>query len=384
MKLGKILMDVLKLLRRNKRQSILTSVAIAISTFVVLIILSSSTYTTSSISDGLKLDENTTTLTFSPQDSLTLSGFTEKDKQLVEKELGKQVTLSSSSYGLVTSVSLGDSKKNLSFRTLADLEEHDLTSPAVLTGTPLEEIGDGLAISDKALMSLTRTTDVKNYIGSQVRIGGEDYRISSIFYASAVNEMLPAMLVSKENKTKFLKGKTYYDELVIPSNEMTDINKVLSALDKNGEFAIEGSYSYIDNQRVYEETEQQATSILNFIAFLSSISIFVAGFGVMNAMLSSVSERSKEIAIRRALGAKKADIHLSYLLEGTLLSTFGGVIGVGSALICLVLMNLSGLVAELSVVQIAITFLATIIFGVIFSIIPAMVASNKNVVEGLR
>ena len=62
---------------------------------------------------------------------------------------------------------------------------------------------------------------------------------------------------------------------------------------------------------------------LNFIAFLSSISIFVAGFGVMNALLSSVSERSKEIAIRRALGAKKSDIYLSYMIEGTFLSIIG-------------------------------------------------------------
>ena len=104
----------------------------------------------------------------------------------------------------------------------------------------------------------------------------------------------------------------------------------------------------------------------------------------MNALLSSVSERSKEIAIRRALGAKKSDIYLSYMIEGTFLSIIGGMSGILIAEIFVILMNISGFVATLTLNHILITLFTTSVFGVVFSIIPAMVAANKNVIEGLK
>ena len=191
-------------------------------------------------------------------------------------------------------------------------------------------------------------------------------------------------MVTNEIKELLLGGREYFDELVVETNQLENINKALSALDTYGTFRKEGTYAYIDNRRVYEETKAQATTILNFIALLSSISIFVAGFGVMNAMLSSVSERSKEIAIRRALGAKKSDIYQSYMMEGILLSLLGAITGIGVATLFVVLMNMSGFVTTLTLDHILITLFTTGVFGIVFSIMPAMVAANKNVIEGLR
>lgn len=191
-------------------------------------------------------------------------------------------------------------------------------------------------------------------------------------------------MVTNEIKELLLGKREYFDELVVETNQLENINKALSALDTYGTFRKEGTYAYIDNRRVYEETKAQATTILNFIALLSSISIFVAGFGVMNAMLSSVSERSKEIAIRRALGAKKSDIYQSYMMEGTLLSIMGAIAGIGVATLFVILMNMSGFVTTLTLDHILITLFTTGVFGIVFSIMPAMVAANKNVIEGLR
>ena len=191
-------------------------------------------------------------------------------------------------------------------------------------------------------------------------------------------------MVTNEIKELLLGRREYFDELVVETNQLENINKALSALDTYGTFRKEGIYGYIDNRRVYEETKAQATTILNFIALLSSISIFVAGFGVMNAMLSSVSERSKEIAIRRALGAKKSDIYQSYMMEGILLSLLRAITGIGVATLFVVLMNMSGFVTTLTLDHILITLFTTGVFGIVFSIMPAMVAANKNVIEGLR
>lgn len=380
----KLLMDTLKLLKRNKRQSVLTSLAIAVATFVILVILSSSSYTTSALSEDLRVDQETVTLTFTHQDMLTIAGFTLEDRELVEKTIGKKARLSASSYGLYTGVSFNNTKQNLSFRTLEDLQRNKLEPPILLVGEELEKINDGVAISDKALMLLTRDEAVEDFLGKKIAISGKDYVIQSIYYGSVVNEALPSLIVSSEMKQNFLGGREYFDELVVETNQLSTINKGLSALDNHGTFREKGTYSYIDNRSVYEETKAQATMILNFIALLSSISIFVAGFGVMNSMLSSVSERSKEIAIRRALGAKKADIYRSYMIEGTLLSIFGGLIGTLLAISFVVLMNISGFVTTLSLSHILTTLFITSVFGVLFSIIPSMVAANKNVIEGLR
>ncbi|WP_173214511.1 MULTISPECIES: FtsX-like permease family protein [unclassified Streptococcus] len=384
MKFKKLLIDTLKLLKRNKRQSILTSLAITVATFVLLVILSSSSYTTSTLGNDLKIEEDTATMTYTPQNMLDIRGFTQEDKQLVEQTIGKPARLSSSSYALYAETYFNDSKQNLSFRTLGDLNKNGLVVPDLLKGRALEELDGGVAISDKALMSLTRKENIEPFLGETINISGKEYLIQAIYYGSAVNERLPSLLVTNEIKELLLGGREYFDELVVETNQLENINKALSALDTYGIFRKEGTYGYIDNRRVYEETKAQATTILNFIALLSSISIFVAGFGVMNAMLSSVSERSKEIAIRRALGAKKSDIYQSYMMEGILLSLLGAITGIGVAILFVVLMNMSGFVTTLTLDHILITLFTTGVFGIVFSIMPAMVAANKNVIEGLR
>ncbi|MDM8328636.1 FtsX-like permease family protein, partial [Staphylococcus felis] len=188
---------------------------------------------------------------------------------------------------------------------------------------------------------------------------------------------------TKSEKT-ILKNHVFYDEMEVSTSKTSDIYKMLAILDQKGTHRERGTYDFIDNIQTYKDTKKEANTILNFIAILSSISIFVAGFGVMNAMFSTVSERSREIAIRRALGAKKSHIYLSYMIEGTLLSIMGGIMGVISAFIFIALMNLSGLDSAVSTIQVLITLAATAILGVLFSMLPAMVAANKNVVEGMK
>ncbi len=379
--------DVFKLLLRNKRQSILTAIAIAIASFVVLFVQASSEFTNQSLSDNLHIDQNQTTLNFVGENLIEAIGFTEDDKNSIEKLIKNKAQLVSSSYGINVNVFLNDTKQILSYRTLEDLKKNEVNFPEVVKGKKLGILNDKsneVAISDKALINLTRQNNIEKFINNNIKIKNKNYKISTIYKASTINEIVPSLIVSEQTKKDIMQNKIYYDEMIIFTQNQTDINKALAFLDRYGTYKKKGSYTYTDNKGVYEETKAQSETMLNFIAMLSSISIFVAGFGVMNAMLSSISERSKEIAIRRSLGAKKSDIQLSYIIEGTLLSTIGGVIGIVLSLIFIFIMNVLGFVASLTILQIIITFLATAIFGVLFSIIPAMVAANKNIVEGLK
>lgn len=387
MKIINVFKDVFKLLLRNKRQSILTAIVLAIASFVVLIVQASSEFTNESLSDNLQLEKEQTTLNYVGENVIEPTGFTEEDKNSIEKLIKTKAQLVSSSYGTKMNVFLGTSKQILSYRTLEDLKKNEVNMPKVLKGKKLggqKDKSNEIAISDKALIDLTRQNNIEKFINSNIKIKNKNYKISTIYKASTINELLPSLIVTEQTKKDIMQNKIYYDEMIIFTQNQTDINKALGFLDKNGTYKGTGSYTYTDNKGIYEETKTQTETILNFIALLSSISIFVAGFGVMNAMLSSISERSKEIAIRRALGAKKSDIQLSYIIEGTLLSSIGGIAGIVLTLIFIFLMNMIGLVASLTILQIIITFLATVIFGILFSIIPAMVAANKNVVEGLK
>ncbi|WP_323703544.1 ABC transporter permease [Mammaliicoccus sp. Dog046] len=379
--------DVFKLLLRNKRQSILTSIAIAIASFVVLFVQASSEFTNQSLSDNLQVDKNQTTLNFVSENVTELAGFTEEDKNLIENVINKKAQLVSSSYGTMVNVFYGDSKQILSYRTVENLKKNEVNLPEVIKGKKLEEQNkrsNEIAISDKALLNLTRQNNIETFINKDIKIKNKNYKISTIYKASTINELVPSLIITEQIKKDVMQNKMYYDEMLIKTQNQKEINKALDSLDRNGSYKNKGSYTYTDNKGVYEETKSQTETILNFIALLSSISIFVAGFGVMNAMFSSISERSKEIAIRRALGAKKSDIQLSYIIEGTVLSSLGGLTGIISILICITLMNMLGIVASLTGLQIIITFIATVGFGIVFSIIPAMVAANKNMVEGLK
>lgn len=387
MKLNDILLDVIKSLLRNKRQSILTAISFAISVFVVLFILSSNSFTTNSIAQGIDLNSEKVTLNFRSYNLLNKRGFTKSDCKVLKEQLAIKGKLHASSYDVYVNASVDSLEKPLSIRTFKQLQENDLTLPLVVYGEDwslLKNKQQYVAISDQALESLVHEKHLEKYLKKKINIQNKTYILNTIFKASAVSEQLPSLIVSEQINNQIFQDYTYYDELILSTRNDRKIKQALKLLDQQGENRLLGTYQFIDKAEVYEETKNQADTILKFIALLASISIFVSGFGVMNAMLSSVSERSQEISMRRALGAKKSVILITYLMEGSLLSLFGGLVGALSAGAFIILMNFTGMQAVVSWMQVIITLLATLLFGVVFSVLPAMVAANKNITEGLR
>lgn len=132
--------------------------------------------------------------------------------------------------------------------------------------------------------------------------------------------------------------------------------------------------------------EQRTKDIFNIVlGCIAGISLLVGGIGIMNIMLASVMERIKEIGIRRAIGATKADITLQFLMEATLLSITGGLIGIILGIIfSKLIMQFTTILTIISPVSIIISFGVSASVGIIFGYMPAKRASIADPVESLR
>ena len=121
------------------------------------------------------------------------------------------------------------------------------------------------------------------------------------------------------------------------------------------------------------------------LAAVAAISLLVGGIGIMNIMLVSVTERTREIGIRLAIGAFERDVLTQFLVEAVVLSVFGGAIGIGLALTASALAaNALGLPFELDFGVIALAFLFSAGVGVVFGFFPARRAASLNPIDALR
>src|SRR5699024_10191546 len=131
-------------------------------------------------------------------------------------------------------------------------------------------------------------------------------------------------------------------------------------------------------QRLSESTTQQ-------LLWIASISLLVGGIGVMNIMLVSVTERTSEIGLMKAIGARKKVILFQFLTEASMLTSIGGVIGVISGIaLSRVVAQVSGAPTAISVPAIIGSVLFSMLIGVVFGLLPSVKAANLNPIDALR
>lgn len=131
-------------------------------------------------------------------------------------------------------------------------------------------------------------------------------------------------------------------------------------------------------QEVSASTSQQ-------LIWIASISLLVGGIGVMNIMLVSVTERTREIGLKKALGARKSAILLQFLTEAAVLTSMGGIIGVGAGVgLAYLISDVASVPVAISGAAIAVSVVFSMVIGIVFGFIPSVKASNLNPIDALR
>ena len=233
----------------------------------------------------------------------------------------------------------------------------------------------------------------KAAIGRGIEIEDQVLTIVGVFKAAAGQSMFSAegtsIQVPRKTYIHFFGNDQDTSSLVLTLRQGTKPNKVadkaIKKLKSNGAMRDQGEYQVADTALMTDGISDVLSTITLFVSAVAGISLFIAGVGVMNMMYISVSERTKEIGIRRALGATRGAIRTQFLLEGVTLTLVGGIIGyllgmvvayaVGSA------MNISVSV-DLFTVLLAVGVSSGI--GLLFSVMPASEAAKKDLIDILR
>lgn len=177
------------------------------------------------------------------------------------------------------------------------------------------------------------------------------------------------------------------DKLIVQVNNSNELNAtadVLSRMLKRRhndvlDFEISIPIQLLKQQ---QKTKQIFNIVLSIIA---GISLLIGGIGIMNIMLASVLERTKEIGIIRAIGATQEDVILQFLTESVLVSIGGGIIGILLGVFASYILELTtGIETILSVSSILLSFFVATLIGLIFGIAPAKSAANKSPIEAIR
>lgn len=133
------------------------------------------------------------------------------------------------------------------------------------------------------------------------------------------------------------------------------------------------------------QLQELSSATNNQLIWIASISLLVGGIGVMNIMLVSVTERTSEIGLKKAIGARKGVILSQFLTEAAVLTSIGGILGVGAGIAMAQMINrVSGVAVSISVPASAIAVVFSMLIGIIFGLLPSVKAANLDPIEALR
>ena len=300
-------------------------------------------------------------------------------------------------------------EKSLELRVVGTTPDwFDLVHRPVIAGRTLlpSDMVKGAPVAVLTEYGARRLLAAENTIGQSLRIGKDYFEIIGI--VKSESGMAGNIQVPDQQADAYIPisiAKVYFGDVMIKRTsgsreiEMVELHQIIVQVDKiedveNTSKAIEAMLTRFHKKKDYivsvplallkqaEATKRTFNIVLGSIA---GISLLVGGIGIMNIMLASVTERTREIGIRRAIGAKRRQIISQFLIETVVLTTIGGLIGIGIGVgIPAVITHFSGMPTVITPQSIILPLIISFVTGIIFGLYPAFRAAKVDPIIALR
>lgn len=391
----------------NKLRSFLTMLGIIIGVVALIVLVSIANGATSSVTDQISsMGSSYLTVTITddkgnPLRLKELSDFCEPE------EVDEVAPVSWTSVTAKTSYSNGTMTLTGTTGSYADIQGLELFSGRFLKQTDIDNNSYVVVITKDTATELLGRVDA---VGESIKLNGKSFLVVGVLSDSTSLTQGAAVTSSSDSDdsdsssfsvqlegyipfstmtrladnvldvTMFYASGTDEDSLEPAENALTEL-----LMERFGED--EDAFSIVDQSEIMEAMSSVTNTMSLMIGGIAAISLLVGGIGIMNIMLVSVTERTREIGIRKAIGAGRETIMLQFLIEALLVSLMGCLAGIGLSWVILkvaavVMKNSMSFTMDMKVVWLSVAF--SVLIGVLFGLYPANKAASKKPIDALR
>lgn len=391
----------------NKLRSFLTMLGIIIGVVALIVLVSIANGATSSVTDQISsMGSSYLTVTITddkgnPLRLKELSDFCEPE------EVDEVAPVSWTSVTAKTSYSNGTMTLTGTTGSYADIQGLELFSGRFLKQTDIDNNSYVVVITKDTATELLGRVDA---VGESIKLNGKSFLVVGVLSDSTSLTQGAAVTSSSDSDDSDSSSSSVQLEGYIPFSTMTRLaDNVLdvtmfyaSGTDEDSlepaenaltEFFMErfgedeDAFSIVDQSEIMEAMSSVTNTMSLMIGGIAAISLLVGGIGIMNIMLVSVTERTREIGIRKTIGAGRETIMLQFLIEALLVSLRGCLAGIGLSWVILkvaavVMKNSMSFTMDMKVVWLSVAF--SVLIGVLFGLYPANKAASKKPIDALR